>query len=185
MERAHAASLLGVAPDADHAEVRRAFRSLIVTIHPDLGTGDGTEARDLIAAYRVMRTTGDGTRSDPNVPPDADAGIADRPPDAPLRLDADTLMVELPADEAFRLLLDAAHDVGEITYLDRSVPIVEVLCRFVDEPATSLVMTVQGRAAGTEVFCTVESIEARPAPPTEAVVDLMEDAVAARLARPV
>ena len=43
-----------------------------------------------------------------------------------------------------------------------------------DEPATSLVLTLQGRGLGTEVFCTVESIESRPAPPTGAVVDLLE-----------
>ena len=30
------------------------------------------------------------------------------------------------------------------------------------------------RANGTEAFCSVESIEDRPAPPVEAVVDLLE-----------
>ena len=90
------------------------------------------------------------------------------------RLDADSLLVLAPADETFRWLLDAAHDVGEVTYVDRSMPIAEVLCTFEGEPATSLVLTLQGRGEGTEVFCTVESIEARPAPPVAAVVDLLE-----------
>ena len=90
------------------------------------------------------------------------------------RIDADTLMVEAPAEETFRWLLDAAHDIGEVTYVDRSMPIMEVLCRFEGEPATSLLLSLQGRGLGTEVFCTVESIEARPAPPTSAVVDLLE-----------
>ncbi|QXC62124.1 J domain-containing protein [Aquihabitans sp. G128] len=99
------------------------------------------------------------------------------------RLDADTIAFAAPADEAFRWLIDVAHDIGEITYLDRSVPILEVLCRFVGEPATSLVITLQGRQDGTEAFCTAESIEARPAPPTEAVVDLLEAALTDRAER--
>ena len=98
------------------------------------------------------------------------------------RLAVDAVLVDAPADEAFRWLLDAAHDIGEITYVDRSMPIAEVLCRFEGEPATSLLLTLQGRGTGTEVFATVESIEARPAPPTAAVVDLLELALHRRRA---
>src|SRR5690606_31815617 len=97
-----------------------------------------------------------------------------------VRVDADTIAFGAPADETFRLILDAVHDVGAVTYLDRSVPIVEVLCRFVGEPATSLVITLQGRMDRTEAFCTAESIENRPGPPASAVVDLLEDAVRLR-----
>ena len=97
------------------------------------------------------------------------------PPTRPIaRLSDDSLGLAAPPDEAFGSLLDAVHDVGEVTYLDRSMPIVEVLCRFEGEPATSLVLTVQGRGPWTEVFATVESIEARPAPAVGAVVDLLE-----------
>ena len=111
-------------------------------------------------------------------------GTARPGPLAPLvrRLDGDSLLMEAPADETFRWLLDAAHDIGEITYVDRSMPIMEVLCRFEGEPATSLLLTLQGRGGDTEVFCTVESIEARPAPPTDAVVDLLELALHRRRA---
>src|SRR5690606_1444017 len=101
----------------------------------------------------------------------------DGPPPPLARVDADTIAFAAPAEETFRWLVEVAHDIGEITYLDRSVPIMEVLCRFVGEPATSLVVTIQGRQSGTEAFCTVESIESRPAPPTEAVVDLLEAAL--------
>ncbi len=97
------------------------------------------------------------------------------PPEV-VRLDDDTIALDAPADEAFRWLVEVASDVGEVTYLDRSVPIVEVLCTFVGEPATSLVLTVQGRMDRTDAFCHVESIEARPAPPTAAVVDVLEAA---------
>lgn len=97
-----------------------------------------------------------------------------------VRIDSDTLAFAAPADETWRWLLDAVHDIGAVTYLDRSIPIVEVLCRFVDEPATSLVITLQGRMDRTEAFCTAESIESRPGPPTAAVVDVLEDALRRR-----
>ncbi|NLD75942.1 MAG: J domain-containing protein [Acidimicrobiales bacterium] len=100
-------------------------------------------------------------------------------PPAFARVADDTLHFDAPADETFRWLLEAANEIGEITYLDRSGPIMEVLCRFVDEPATSLLVTTQGRADGTDAFCSAESIEARPGPPTEAVVDVYEHALRA------
>lgn len=188
MDRARAAHLLGLEVDAGPDDVRRAFRSRIRDHHPDLDrAADGTAARDLIAAYRLLS----GPAGMPRAAPDPPASAPPPPPDAPrperfgeavpfARLDGDTLAIAAPADEVFRLLVDAAHDIGEVTYLDRSVPILEVLCTFVGEPATSLVLTVQGRATFTEVFCTVESIEARPAPPTDAVVDVLQDALLAR-----
>lgn len=186
MNRSEAAALLGVPTDATRADIRRSFRSRIRSEHPDVDGNDGTVARALIAAYRfLLETCDDGT-----VPDGSDRLEGAPPPETvPLgyvetvsvaRLTDDTIALGAPADEAFRLICDAAHDVGEITYLDRSVPIIEVLCRFVGEPATSLVVTVQGRATHTEAFCTVESIEAREAPPTGAVVDLLEDALANR-----
>lgn len=191
MDRAEAARLLGVPATADLAAVRSAFRLRIRDQHPDLDpASDGADARVLIAAYRLMSTMPIGSEPDAATPTAGPTVAAAPPSPVPLvpaeavglaRLSGDTIALGAPADEAFRLLVDVAHDVGDITYLDRSVPILEVLCRFVDEPATSLVLTVQGRATYTEVFCTVESIEARPAPPTEAVVDVLVDALAARV----
>jgi hypothetical protein len=189
-----AARILGVAASAPPEEVRLAYRRQIQTHHPDRA-GDRSSARAaaIIEAYRVLSES--GPVPDPPLPPPPpprasssassqtyEATIPPRastdplPPVAPpvQRIDADTLIVEAPAEETFRWLLDAAHDIGEVTYVDRSMPIMEVLCRFEGEPATSLLLSLQGRGLGTEVFCTVESIEARPAPPTSAVVDLLE-----------
>ena len=169
-----AAEVLGIRTDSPLPTVRAAYRVHIRRHHPDVaGQGGMTEARRIIEAYRVLK------EQRPPVPPPPP--VVAKPP-APLessmvRVDRDTLAFAAPADETWRLLLDAVHDVGAITYLDRSVPIVEVLCRFEGEPATSLVITLQGRMDRTEAFCTAESIESRPGPPTGAVVDLLEDAL--------
>ncbi len=183
MNPEEAARILGIAPGAAPTEVRAAYRRRIRVHHPDrAGPASSARAAQIIEAYRLLvAAPADAPpppppRAAPPPPPPTSGARSTPPTTAPPvhRLDADALLVDAPADETFRWLLDAAHDVGEITYVDRSMPILEVLCRFVDEPATSLLLTLQGRGTGTEVFCTVESIEARPAPPTAAVVDLLE-----------
>lgn len=189
MNPTSAAHLLGVAVDAPWNVVRRAYRDRIRRAHPDSGeVGDADEAVLLNRAYAVLeqvrRHPGDHERGGATTSePDTDASTVDpRIEIAGLtRLAPDTLAVGLPGDEAFRLVFDAAHDVGDITYVDRSGPLLAVLCRFVGEPATSLLLTFQGRATHTEIHGTVESIEARPAPPTTPVVDLLEDALRLRL----
>lgn len=192
MNPSEAARLLEVGLDDPWDDVRRAYRAHIRAHHPDrAGPASADRAAVIIEAYAVLvahRTAADAP-SAPTAPPPEPAPAAVRVSwaDVPLgpvpgvtRVDDDTLALDAPADETFRWLTEAAHDIGEITYVDRSVPILEVLCRFEGEPATSLVITLQGRAAGTEAFCTAESIEARPAPPTSAVVDLLELALRRR-----
>jgi hypothetical protein len=186
-----AARLLDVGLDDPWDDVRRAYRAHIRAHHPDrAGPASADRAAVIIEAYAVLVAHRSApprpdpvpaTPATPAAPvraPWADGLLGPVP--AVTRVDADTLALDAPADETFRWLTEAAHDIGEITYVDRSVPILEVLCRFEGEPATSLVITLQGRAEGTEAFCTAESIEARPAPPTTAVVDLLELALRRR-----
>lgn len=211
MSVAEAAGVLGVAVDADDATVRRAYRGLIAKAHPDrAGASSSDRASRIIAAYQVLRDADpadrEALRPDPPGPrPDErrrtepgtgsaarrwwrldDGTLAVDPatPPAIARSAGDSLLFDAPAAETFAWLLHTAPDIGEVTYVDRSVPILEVLCQFLGEPATSLLITLQGRALGTEAFCTAESIEARPGPPTAAVVDVLEDALRNRLAPP-
>jgi hypothetical protein len=193
---AEAARILGVGAAASADEVRIAYRALIRTHHPDrAGATSSARAASITEAYRVLVEHGPVPADPPPKREAAPSATGPIPPRAaaedlrfgapPIgRIDEDTLALGAPPDESFRWLLDAAHDVGEITYVDRSMPIMEVLCRFEGEPATSLLLTLQGRGERTEVFCTVESIEARPAPPTSAVVDLLELALHRRRSPP-
>lgn len=186
MDRTEAADILGVAPEAPWPDVRRAFRGLIQTRHPDrAGAGSTGDAVRIIEAFSVLRRTQAEAGSGSRAPQATDGPSERRPPPvwAPIavprtaivRLDGDTIAFGAPADETFLLLLEAGHDIGEVTYVDRSVPILEVICQFVGTPALSLVITLQGRMDRTEAFCTVESIEARPGPPTATVVDVLVD----------
>lgn len=182
MDQTEAARILGIAPAAPWTDVRRAYRDLIQTRHPDrAGAGSTGEAARITEAYAVLRSAQAQFRTAPR-----SAGAARTrlerpvapvpvPPTAIVRMDEDTIAFGAPADETFLLLLEAGHDIGELTYVDRSVPILEVICQFVGTPALSLVITLQGRMDRTEAFCTVESIEARPGPPTADVVDVLVD----------
>ncbi len=183
MNAAQARRVLDVRADAAWDDIRRAYRDRIRAHHPDrAGDESAGRAAQIIEAYRTLdqaRQTPPGPTSPPPAPVFRET-IPEGGAPAVARLDADTLALAAPADEAFRWLMEAAHDIGEITYLDRSGPILEVLCQFEGEPATSLMITTQGRANGTEAFCTTESIEAREGPPTAAVVDLLELALRRR-----
>jgi hypothetical protein len=183
-----AARVLGVAPQAPWDDVRRAYRLAIAIHHPDR-TGDaGDEAAvRIIEAFRVLERAHLDPQPDHSHLPPAPAPPP-RPPAPPwrasvpetatlTRVDDDTLRIDAPADEAFRWLIEGAHELGDVTYLDRSGPIFEVLCRFEGEPSTSLLVTLQGRSDGTDALCSAESIEARPGPPTVLVVDAYEAAL--------
>lgn len=190
MDVREAARVLDVAPQAPWDEVRRAYRLAIGIHHPDrMGATGDQQAVQIIEAFRVLERARLDPRFAPPLPPpppaspDAAKDTSRRPSSPPVgglaltRIDDDTLRIDAPADEAFRWLIEGAHELGNITYLDRSGPIFEVLCRFVDAPATSLLVTLQGRADGTDALCSAESIEARPAPPTVLVVDAYEAAL--------
>jgi hypothetical protein len=72
------------------------------------------------------------------------------------------------------LLLDTAHSLGEISYLDRTAGLVEVIVEFVEAPTSSVLLSLQGRATGvTDVFCTVEPLSGGEAPPADAVTRLV------------
>jgi len=194
VDHTEAARVLGVRSDTPWPEVRRAYRARIRIRHPDRAGASGvTDAVRIIEAFRTLDAARGERASDPSPPPPppfAEPGqrrvfrwvSPEGTAPSVARIDSDTLALDAPADETFRWLIEAANDIGEITYVDRSGPVLEVLCRFEGEPATSLMITLQGRVDGTEAFCTAESIEARPAPPTTAVVDLLELALRRRQA---
>ena len=88
-------------------------------------------------------------------------------------LDEDTIAVDAPPDETYAALHEAAGRIGDIAYVDRQLGILETIVRFDGGPSCSVVMTLQGRGRTTEVFSTMESIEAAPAPPIGPVIDAL------------
>jgi hypothetical protein len=156
--------VLGVDPGDGWDVVRASYRRRIRAAHPDThGVGATATAALLNEAYAVLSRA-----KRAGVPTTTPGGPTPPPPPAPTPpvvgvaiVGGDTLLLAAPPPEAFALLLEAGHHVGEVTYVDRSCSIFEVVLRQ-DGETCSLVVTIQGRAHGTEAFLTLEAIE-RPA----------------------
>ena len=198
MDLAEALAVLGLRPGVSMVEVRDRYRALVRRAHPDLvGTESDRAAATaatarITGAFAVVRRAVLATGGDvvpdptPTSPPGSAAdggstatGSPGREP-RPWEVDAveadadgDTISIAAPPGEAYALLLDAAARIGGIGYVDRRLGILEVIVRFEGGPSCSVLITVQGRAFGTDAFCTMESIEAAPTPSIRPVVDAL------------
>ncbi len=172
MDVAAARAALGLGPAATWEDVRAAYRARITTAHPDRAGGDARQAATLNAAYAVLvRAKRSGALHAPPPPPPPPA----REPmgEPPEVLEGDTIRLDVPPDEAFVRLLEAAHQIGDVTYVDRSCAIFEALVSVEGEGTCSLVVTFQGRAHGTDAFCTLEAIEHVASPPVRHVAEAL------------
>jgi hypothetical protein len=176
MERSEAARVLGVEVDAAPDAVRTAFRAHVRQQHPDRSGRPGSVAVSrLVEARRALLSpVAVGAPAPPPVP--------ERRPAVPLdaRVEGDTLLVHADPDTVMARLLEAGHALGEITYLDRGVGLVEILIQVQEDDdlapaACSLVTSLQGRIDGVEVFCTVERLDGHPAPPIAPIVTALAE----------
>lgn len=203
MHAEHARRLLGVTHDAGADDLRAAYRRELLHHHPDRSAAtDATERTiELTGAYRLLvalaeapAPPADAAPPSGPVPPGGAAdprdsapsrGAAPREPAPELALelsvelvDDTTIALGAPPDETLFLVSETAHQLGEITYLDPSAGLIEVIVEFIEAPTSSIVFTLQGRATGvTDVFCSVEPLSGGVAPPVDAVTRLVLDTV--------
>jgi hypothetical protein len=188
VDLAEALEVLHLRPGTPMQEVREAYRAQVRLAHPDLvgPDGDGPDATARTAritgAFAVVRRAvlEAGTDAVPEPPPPP--APAPQPARAPrpwevdtveADADGDTISIAAPPSEAFGLLLEAGARLGGIGYVDRQLGILEVIVRFEGGPSCSVLVTLQGRAFGTDAFCTMDSIEAAPTPPLRPVVEAL------------
>jgi hypothetical protein len=165
--------VLGVSDGDGWDVVRLAYRRRIRAAHPDVhGAGATPVAARLNEAYAVLSRAKRAGAAIP-APSPATTPPAPPPPAPPpvgVRVvGGDTLLLAAPPDEAFALLLEAGHRVGNVSYVDRACAIFEVVVRQDDETC-SLVVTLQGRAHGTEAVLTLEAMERPASLPPDRVV---------------
>jgi hypothetical protein len=190
VDLAEALEVLHLRPGTPMQEVRDAYRTQVRLAHPDV-VGPDTDAGD--ATARTARITGafavvrravmeGGTDTVPELPPAPEPAPEPRRAPRPWEVDSveadadgdgDTIAIGAPPTEAFALLLEAAARLGGIGYVDRQLGILEVIVRFEGGPSCSVLITLQGRAFGTDAFCTMDSIEAAPTPPLRPVVEAL------------
>lgn len=173
VELATARSVLGVSADDDWLVVRNAYRALIRTTHPDvIGVAGTDRSVRLNAAYRTLalaRREGrlHATEAAATTSPTG-TGRARPAPTTIWQLaddvrvqDGDTLVLSSTPAESFRRLVEAAHALGEISYIDRSSSIFEAVLHLQDGTTASFVVSLQWRAhdASCEAFCTLEALD--------------------------
>jgi len=195
-----ALSRLGLQPGDTPELARQRYRELLRTTHPDVAasevsTEDATEATlEITMAFRVISGAIDehGFIPDPTPKPNsptetsAESCRHRRDQSRPNRIDAsadgDTISLAVPAPEAFAVLLEAGSRIGGIGYVDRALGLLELIVRFEGGPSCSVLITLQGRAFGTDAFVTLESIEAAPTPSIQPVMTaLLEEIEALRV----
>lgn len=162
MTPTEARTLLGVTDQSDWEHVRRRYRERIRSVHPDVTGGSPAEAATVNLAFATLvRARRSGATDPPPRPRPDRTDTPTRPLSADVSLVGDdTLVVIAPPDETFRRVLAGLDLIGEISYVDRSGPIVETVVVLEDGSSHSLVITFQGRGIGsTEVFATLESIQ--------------------------
>lgn len=170
MELDEASDALGVPAGATTAEIRSAFRARLRGAHPDVhpNAAEGpAQTRLIIDAYRALSDAPPMAAAEPELRPEVhptersatERSVTER--SASVRLDGpDTIVFDLPADEAFRWLLSVAHRIGDVTYLDRDNELLEALLRTTGGTTLSMVVTLQGRSNGTtEAFLTIEPLD--------------------------
>jgi hypothetical protein len=195
MDTREALAVLGLGSGAAMADVRAAFRRLVRQHHPDVVGPEGAVASEtaqtarLTEAYSLLRRVADEAGTDTITVAGTPTGPTTTAPSPPPRRTAyddavdaelaagDTVLLRAPAAEAFAALFEAAGRIGHVAYFDRQLGILETIVRFEGGPSCSLLITLQGRAGGTEAFCTLESIEAMPTPPIRPVIDALLDAL--------
>lgn len=179
MDTAEARAVLGVGPTAGADEVRSAFRRLLRRTHPDVATDvtdAGRRTARLVQAYAVLRRPPIAGRA-PAPPPPAGRHLA-------VTVTGDSLHWAVPPQETFRLLVEVADSIGDITYVDVDAGLLDVVVVLADGIACSLMATVTsrsvpGRPPATEVLFALEPLGGEVPPPAQPVVA----AVAAHLAR--
>jgi hypothetical protein len=172
-----AAMFLGVRVDDSIDAVRAEYRRRLFEVHPDHG-GHSDDTRRLILALDALERAhanrsaiaslgGSSVSVSPPEPTPDSAGNQDVEVDAAVdgecvwRVDTDTLALPLPAEETYARLVDVAHRIGDVTYVDRQCGVLEALLRTRAGTTVSMVISLQGRAnESTEAFFTLEPIDA-------------------------
>jgi hypothetical protein len=98
---------------------------------------------------------------------DPEQPTGEQPPEV---LRGHTVRLTASPGDAFTQIVEACHEIGDVTYVDRSCAILETLVAVDGEGVCSLVITVQGRGSGVEAFCTLEALTRVASPPVRPVV---------------
>lgn len=162
----HAAvAALGLSGSPPWSEIRRAHRAAIRRAHPDAG-GDPVHAAKINQAFDALHAaTKGGTTALPDPAPPLPAAPAASSPRRMVDRDDPT--------EILLRLSDAAHDIGDVVFVDPVAGLMEVVVG--DAPAVGQLTIHVGASElshdGVPVAFTLDALGVTPAPLIHDVVD--------------
>lgn len=165
MNRERALRTLGLEKGAQVADINRAYRALIRQAHPDAGGSTAVAAR-ITEAYHWLQRAG--------VEPPPTPKPAPPPQPAPSAAD-DASVLLLPPGDIFARLVEAGHQLGEVSYIDHDAGIVQITFTAHNGVVCQLAATVvsrPSRASQTDarVEFTLDPLASGQAPPIDQVV---------------
>ena len=166
MNRERALRTLGLDAGARADDINRAYRTLIRQAHPDAGGNTAVAAR-ITEAYHWLQRAG----TQPPPPPKPPRST----PPPPVTID-DSMTLLLPPGDVFARLVEAGHQLGEVSYIDRDAGIVQVTFTADNGVVCQLAATVVSGDSNTargdaRVEFTLDPLASGKAPPIERVVN--------------
>lgn len=173
-EIADALRIIGVSAETPWEDIRRAYRRRVRDHHPDLG-GAATEANEqttrLNLAWQILESATEGGRRPlPAARRDAQAtssGSADRAPAGV----PPAMTLRAPPGDVFVQLLDAAHAVGDVSYIDPEAGLIQVLLDPRGPASSQLLIAVDVDEDPPACTFTLDSMHAENAPAIAHVVE--------------
>jgi DnaJ domain len=179
---AEARAVLGVGPDAVWPDVRASYLRLVREHHPDTAQDDADAGRrtvrtaQITAAYSVLFAQRPATSTPrPSFTPKVEQETLADAMDGSRRV-----LLAAGMDDAFVALLEVAHLVGVVSYVDRQSAVLETIVTAEPGQATSLLIFLEpGEEEGvTEAFLGVESLGGHPPAPLDPLVDRIAELLA-------
>ena len=189
MDVAEARDVLGVEDGAGWPDVRAAYLKLVREHHPDTAA-DVAEAgvrtirtAQITSAYSILLANRPAGVTAPSTPPTFAPTFAPKVTDqSPTDALDGTRRVLLAAemDDAFVALLEVAHIIGVVSYVDRQSGVLESIVTAAPGEATSLLIYLEpGDEEGvTEAFLGVEPLGGHAPAPLDPLVDKIAELLA-------
>jgi hypothetical protein len=179
---AAATQVLGVGAEAPWAEVRSAYLRLVREHHPDTAV-DSADAgirtvrtAQITEAYSTLLANREPVRAAaPAFSPYVEDASFDDVLDGSRRV-----LLAAGIDDAFAAMLEVAHVVGVVSYVDRQSAILETIVTAAPGEATSLLVILEpGEEEGiTEAFLGVESLGGHAPASLDALVERIAELLA-------
>jgi hypothetical protein len=179
--------VLGVAPEDAWADVRRTYLRLVREHHPDtaLDAADAgvrtVRTAQITEAYSALLANREPSRA--ATPPGFDPRVEEASPDDTLD-GGRRVYLGAELDDAFVAMLEVAHVVGVVSYVDRQSAVLETIVTAAPGEATSLLVLLEpsGSEGITEAYLGVEPLGGHRPASLDALVERIAELLAA--ARP-